>query len=165
MATRGICQTSASDQRRVDGFIRELEQITNQPSKVAVGLPEDSLPYPDGTSTILVAIVNEFGSPENNIPERGFLRAGTAVATKKVKKLLRKGLARKVLRGEISAENSLSLIGQLAEDQVKKAIVDFTDPPNADSTLAAKAPKTSPLQNSGHLRQSVRHEVNPDEHD
>ena len=51
-------------------------------------------------------------------------------------------------------------VGVAHESAVKKSIVDLKDPPNAASTLKAKAPKANPLVNTGMLARSVTHEVN-----
>ena len=142
-------------------LIKKLDKLNSKPSKVAVGLPRDAVPYPDGTSVIMVGTVNEFGSIDGVIPERSWLRVGIATSSKAIIKKWKDKLAKGVLNGTIKPEKALALIGQLAVAAVQKRIVNIQQPANAEFTLKAKRPKTSPLIVTGHMRQSVRYVVNP----
>lgn len=124
-------------------------------SRVKVGLPKGSLPYPDGTSVINVGLWNEFGTKD--IPERSWLRTGIKKNLKKYKRINREGL-KKVLRGTSTVEKSLNILGAIAAGDVKENITSIKKPANAKSTVRAKK-SSNPLIDTGHLRASITFEV------
>ena len=134
-------------------------RLDNDLSKVFVGVPQD-IPYPDGTSLIMVAAVNEFGSADGLIPERSFMRSTVEEHKPDFKKFWSKNAA-KLLTGEDTPRKVLSVLGQIAEGFVKSKIVDIKTPANASSTAASKK-STNPLVDTGHLVQSIRYEVRDD---
>jgi len=161
MAVKSKVKTRGGD--KLEKHLKKLQKVVKQPSVVAIGIPRDATPYPDGTSTVMVGTVNEFGSVDGTIPERSYLRTGTRKAQKKITKTNRFALAKRVLDGSLKSVKALEIIGQIAEAEVKQQIVNISQPANAPSTLKAKAPKSSPLIETGHLRQSIRYVVNPNE--
>lgn len=138
--------------------INELQQIARAPNKVYVGLPADSISYPDGTDLIMVAATNEFGSLNGNIPERSFIRSTVAERKKEYVDFWRGGTAKKLLKAEDSPKKALELLGQLYESYIKEKIVDISEPPNTEQTIARKG-SSSPLEDIGLLKQSIRYEV------
>jgi len=154
---KSLVKTKGGD--NLKKLLKDLNGLTMKANVVAIGLPSDSNPYPDGTSIIMVGTVNEFGSPNMGIPERSFLRTGTIVAEKVISQTIAKPLAKKVLNGSIEPKKALHIMGQIAQSSVQQKITEMSDPTNAAMTLAMKYPKTSPLINTGHLRQSIRYKV------
>ena len=64
----------------------------------------------------------------------------------------------KVLSGEMTMQTLLEQMGNLAEGHVKQEITDLDTPPNAQSTIDRKG-SSSPLIDTGALRQSIRYVI------
>lgn len=113
-------------------------------SFVTVGIHKNAEKYPNGASVVLVAATNEFGTDRAGknhdivIPERSFLRSTFDENLDNVKKY-REELYSKVLTFQITVKNALDKIGFYFSNLVKNKIENFTTPPNAPSTQAAKA--------------------------
>jgi phage gpG-like protein len=129
--------------------------------------------YPDGTSVVMVASVNQFGATiqhpggkvgknqagphQIDIPARDFMTPGgkaAQAATEPIKKALLPALN----AGKVTKEQILGHMGPFAEAALKKAIADFTDPPNAPSTIRRKG-DDNPLEDTRLMVQSVTHVV------
>jgi len=137
-----------------DKAIKELEKISTSmrgnPS-VVVGLPKASNDYPDGTSVIMVGLVHEFGSPVKNIPQRSFLRSTVLEKRNDYKKMFTK-LAKRIIDGSMNSKQALQTVGLQVETDVKAKITDIKEP-------KLKSREGNPLIDTGHLRQSITHEV------
>jgi hypothetical protein len=127
---------------------------------VKVGLPRDAVPYPDGTSVVMVGAVHEFGSPVRNIPQRSYLRATLIQERGEFKKLMKKLLA-SVSKGKRNKREALGLLGTYAVAAVKQTITDggtnwppLKSPRKRGSLAAAK-----PLMDTGHLRASITYTI------
>lgn len=144
--------------RKLQRALDKLSKVAGQPTQVKVGVPVGAVPYPDGTPLVLVAAVNEFGSTDGRVPERSYLRSTVTMEQPTFKKFWRKQIAKDLLEGNITAAAALELLGQLAEGKIKKRIVEISEPPNAPSTVSEKG-SSNPLIDTGHLRQSIRYEV------
>jgi len=143
--------------KKVEKAIKELQKIAKERSGVLVGLPKDASPYPDGTSVIMVGLVNEFGSSDGKIPERSFLRAAIDENRSEFLKFWKDGAAKTILTGK-GSEKVLALLGQMMQAAVQEKIVNVKAPANAISTVVNKK-SSNPLIDTGHLRQSVRWEI------
>lgn len=141
-------------QREID----KLTKISRQPQQVKVGIPAGGLNYPDGTSLVMVAAVNEFGSFDGRIPERSYLRSTVVNKRDVFRAFWRADKAKEILTVEEDANTVLDLLGQLAQAEVQKTIVDIREPPNAPETIERKG-SSNPLVDEGLLRQSIRYEV------
>jgi len=140
--------------------------------EVAVGFPAGmAQAYPDGTPVAQVAAWNVYGVPENNIPARDFMAFARVDIIRDLKAVVEK------IRGkdlsDAGKDTFLKTLGQMAKQDIQKAIVDLNDPPNAPSTIARKLKKLSkkkikmlekmgvpaggvkPLVDTGHMYQSV----------
>lgn len=138
--------------RKVDALVKAM----SGKASVKVGLPAgEANPYPDGTSVISVGVWNEFGT--EFIPPRPFLRTGIEEGKGGYRKLNRANL-KAMQHGEKTAEQAMGELGLLAQGDVQAMIVAVTEPPNAPSTIARKGSK-SPLEDTGHLKQSITFEV------
>jgi len=134
--------------------IKRLNKIANEmngPGTVKVGLPKGSNAYPDGTSVIMVGTVHEFGSPSRNIPERSFLRSTMRTNRRAYKKFFSK-LAKGIVSGKTTAEQSMQMLGLKVSSDVKDRITDLKEP-------ALKSREGNPLIDTGHLRQSITFKV------
>lgn len=134
--------------------IKEIERIAKTmrgPGSVVVGLPKGSNDYPDGTSVIMVGAVHEFGSDSRNVPQRSFLRSTVQEKRRKYKRMFSK-LAKKIISGNITSKQALQIIGLQVESDVKNKITDIKEP-------ELKSRDGNPLIDTGHLRQSIIHEV------
>ena len=134
-----------------------MKKITNSESKVRVGLPKNSNPYPDGTSVIMVGAVHEFGSDARNIPERSFLRSTVHQNRNEYKAFIR-SLASAIIKGKLTADKALKILGLKVASDVQQKIVEIKHPPNTKVTIASKK-SSNPLIDTGHLRQSITYEV------
>lgn len=105
----------------------------------------------------MIAAVHEFGSPEHNIPERSFLRAGIRRGIPKFHQLNADSL-RKVVRGEMTVEGSLEKLGVVATGEVKREFVVGKFVPLKPATIRRKG-SSRPLIDSGQLRQAVTYQL------
>lgn len=103
-----------------------------------------------------IGFYNEFGT--SKIPERSFIRS-TLLDKKKEIKGFTKKLFSKVLKGEITTEKGLGLIGIFVADEIKKKIVAIKTPENKPETIMRKG-SSNPLIDTGQLKNSIIHKVN-----
>jgi hypothetical protein len=127
--------------------------------KVHVGIIEGAAGVePSGGATILdIATWAEFGTATE--PARSFIRAWFDEDEANLREVLA-GLMRRVLSRELTKEQALEQLGQLAVGRVQGRIAAGIDPPNAPSTIAKKGSST-PLIYMGVLRSSVTYKVEP----
>ena len=140
--------------------LRALESRIREANRsVLVGLPEGAKAEEDGTPVAMIGAVHEFGSPEQNIPERSWLRGGIARGQPKFNRLNRANMALVVL-GKKTVEESLGQLGAVAAGEVKREFVVGDFEPIKPATIAARERKlgkksTRPLIASGNLRQEI----------
>lgn len=142
---------------------KNLGSIKRGKPRVAVGVigSEASEPHEgdgDGQVTVVdVASWNEFGT--DRIPARSFLRSTFEEDKAKFLSLLRRGKM-KLVRGEASRKQVLSMVGFFAQKQVQRKITAGGSPfiPNSPATVDQKG-SSSPLIDTGQLRQSITFEV------
>jgi hypothetical protein len=113
--------------------------------------------FAGSVSLAMVAAVHEFGSPEQGIPERSFLRGGIRRATPKLNAVNIDSL-RKVLLGKMTIEQAVEKLGVVAAGEVKREFVVGTFVPNKPATIARKG-SSRPLIDTGSLRQAVTYVV------
>lgn len=107
---------------------------------------------------LVIAASNEFGTADGHIPERSYLRSTIDEQRGRYEAALTR-ITRDAVDGKQTTRLGLERLGAMAVGDVQRKIVALRDPPNAASTLAAKAPKTNPLIDTGRLRQSIEYEV------
>lgn len=110
--------------------------------------------HPRELTVVDVAAIQEFGL---GVPERSWLRDWFEEASEENRETLRR-LALLVLKGQKTAEQALELAGLKFVGDMQKRISQGIPPPNAPSTIAAKGSST-PLIDSGQMRQSLSHLV------
>lgn len=135
---------------------RLLKRYANGPV-LALGWPTgsqaQSLRYPDGTSVVLVAAVNQFGSISRGIPQRDFLTPGNLKALE-VTQPITTALVPALNAGKITVSGILTKMGPFAQGAVQDTIRDFTTPGNSERTIARKG-DDNPLEDTGLMRQSL----------
>lgn len=127
---------------------------------IAVGLPRDSTPYPDGTSVIMVGFWNEYGSTDGTVPSRPWLRTGAENNREKWLNMARRILKKCVQTGQ-NPVNSFSILGLQMEADIKNSIAagDWEDNQGAYAAWKVKHGYTKPLMVTGHMRASVRYVI------
>ncbi len=111
----------------------------------------------DGLTNVALATIHEFGVPESKIPERSFIRATIDANQAKYFRFIQK-LSGKVILGEMSEERALNLLGLLVVSDIQARIEAGIEPDLKPATIARKGSST-PLIDSGILKNSITHEV------
>lgn len=135
-------------------IMREVRSLDG--AGVKVGILSDAVAEPDGADMVTVAAVQEFGSPEHNIPARPFLRT-TADRTGPLLQAVVDPAYQAVLAGG-SARDFLYTVGAWYQGQMQVTLTVGPWAPNAPATIARKK-SDRPLIDKGHLRSQVRFEV------
>ena len=112
--------------------------------------------YPDGTPVSLVALINEYGSPDNRIPQRAFFSRALAAMRADLRRELRKGYDPRK-GGRVSPELAARL-GEIAKRHIQASIEATREPPNAPATLESKR-GSNPLVDSGQMADAVDYHV------
>jgi hypothetical protein len=142
----------------VDGIQNRIVAARDEGLLVKVGLPKGSGTHgPSGMPVVELGAIHEFGSGDNRIPERPFLR-GTIKAKRREHNELIRRLGRAVMTGRESPQIALTKLGMRAAADVQEQIADGVPPPNAPSTIRKKGSST-PLIDTGALRQAITHQV------
>ena len=120
---------------------------------LSVGFLESST-YPDGTSTPLVAAVQEFGAPSRNIPPRPFFR--NMIARKHNE--WPSAVAALMKANNYNVTKTLMQTGEAIKGQLQNSIVTFSGVPLKPATIARKK-SSKELIDTGHLLNSVDYKV------
>lgn len=150
--------------------IKKLATILAQANRnVLIGVPAEAQHKDEETGEAKtmaeIAAIHEFGSPENNIPERPVLRQGVRNGAEKFHRVNMANL-RAVLDGKMTVTGALEKLGVVAVGEVKR---EFVQPepafaPLKQSTIDERERKfgkksTRPLVASGQYRQSITYIV------
>ena len=130
----------------------KLEKLAKKFGKnklLSVGLPQDSNPYPDGTSVIDVGIAHEFGT--ETLPERSFLRATLAENKQKYRNFMKR-IPSKIIKGQSSNGTEMEKLGLAVSSDCKSRIYDGIEPKK-------KSGEGVPLIDTGHLVESITYAV------
>jgi len=133
-----VTKIFSADGVKLLNAIQRLEK-----KSVAVGWFEKSH-YDDGTQVATVAAQNEFGNPNKNIPARPFMRPTVIHDKKKWEKLTTDG-AKKILKGELTIDNVLDLLGKQVTVDIKDTISKIYYPALAERTVLARIERSSKL--------------------
>jgi hypothetical protein len=140
-------------------LLKVSESLARKPY-VKVGVMGDSAraPREGNVDTIALAVIHEFGVPQRRIPARPFLRS-TFDAKKSAWNSLLSRMALGVVRGKLTVEQALGLLGQRAAADVKLRITTGSNfVPNAPMTIARKG-SSRPLVDTGRLVASISYVV------
>lgn len=121
--------------------------------RVVAGVDNDKV-YPDGTSVLAIAIMNEFGI---GIPERSFLRSTIAKKRREWTKLGLE-LVKQSYLDDQPIEIALEQLGAVMVEDIQTAIKAGIQPANAESTIISKGSST-PLIDTGLLLDSIISDV------
>lgn len=133
--------------------LKEIAANVKKASSVQVGFLENAK-YPDGTPVALVAVVQDFGSPANNIPPRPFFRNMVAEKSKDWG-----DQTAAVLKGaSFDSEVAMERMGMLIKGQLQTSITTFEGAPLKPATIAAKG-FDKQLIDTGHMLHSVDYRV------
>lgn len=162
---------------------RRLTTLANL--QVLVGVPEDQSERqeeaPGGMTNAALAYIHDQGMPEQNIPQREFMRPGIEDIQDEVTRRL-KGMAKTAItETEDRMAQQATSLGLRAASSIKARINEGIPPPLAESTLAARARKgrkgakdelqsrregnppstasAKPLIDSGQLRNSITYVI------
>lgn len=112
-------------------------------------------PLNDMSEIAEIMAVHEFGAPNKNIPERSTVRKSFDDYLDGLVKL-RDRLYVKVIKGNITTEKALGIMGEYMSGALRKTIRNTYDPPNAEITIDKKG-SSHPLIDTGQSIQSIQH--------
>lgn len=143
----------------------ELKKAAAKPY-VKVGFIGDSgnATHKDSPLTVAgIAAIHEYGAPEQNIPERSFIRGTIEARSNEVQGFI-DHQNKSVLLQKLNVREALGRLGLFAVALIKDRIVkEHIPPPLKESTIIAKTRdgKTGevPLVNTAQMLNSIRHEV------
>jgi hypothetical protein len=138
---------------RVSEVLRRIADRVSQPMQLRVGFLENAT-YPDGKPVAMIAAIQEFGAPRAGIPPRPFFR--NMIADKEHE--WPAAVAGLLLDSDYDLARALDMAGFAIEGQLRQSIQQTNSPPLADSTVARKG-FTKPLIETGHMLNSIDHEV------
>ena len=149
---KGACLrlTEVHDENRLPFIKRELKKLDGQEIVAGIPLDDDHLQ--------LIAGVNEQGAEVKNIPPRPFVRYSFDQGKDQWADELMDGIW-DIMRGNtVKAGRIQNRVGKSMQATIKKAIVDWKVPPNAEITVALKG-FNDPLVESGHMRDSIMYTI------
>lgn len=155
-----VIKSSAKTKVIDKGFkkaMREIDFAKNGPHVKVGVLGSDNQREGSKLNLAQIATINEFGSADQSIPSRPFLRTTMDQQNRKFQHVT-KSLLFMVLLGKKTSKNALKTIGQVIEAAVKKTMTDLRTPANAPSTIARKR-SSNPLIDTGRLRASIASRV------
>lgn len=134
----------------------QAEMKAAENAGVNVGVLSDTEQAEDGADMLLIAAANEFGTADGHIPARPFVRGAFDHKSRDLAKTQER-LWNLVLRGRITVERALALLGEEHQGQIQDYMTALDTPPNAPRTIAQKG-SSNPLIDEGRLRGAVRWE-------
>lgn len=104
---------------RLAAVHRQMDRLTG--SYVTVGVHPYAGNYPSGVPVSVIAATQEFGSPEQGIPQRSFIRA-TVDAKMDRLNAMRIDLVGKIIDGKLTPKKALDILGTYLQVQVQNRI-------------------------------------------
>lgn len=123
---------------------------------VRVGFPQGKTEA-DGTPVAMIAAVHEFGSPEQGITERSFMRSSIRANAQKYVRLNKVNLVR-IVRGQLTADQALGQLGEMAKGDMQQTIRAGDFAPLKQATIDRKG-SSKPLIDTSQMVQSVSYEL------
>jgi len=137
---------------KLDKVEKALSSIAEKmEGSLKVGWMENAK-YPDLTYVAQVAAWNEYGTSKS--PPRPFIRNMINKESDKWADTIQ----RAATAFDYNGHQVLSQMGLVIQEDLQQAIVDFSDPRNADSTIAKKG-FNKPLIDTGHMKDSITYLV------
>ena len=121
------------DFSQVDDLLKDLQkEFKNGKNGARAGyLSSDT--RKDGVKESKIALANEFGVPEHNVPSRPFLRNARKKLDKRLKAVVEAGL-----EDQIDMETLLSRCGVAMRNEIVESIDSNTPPENKEATIRRK---------------------------
>jgi len=141
------------------GMLEQAKELHRKPRTAKAGVlgHKRNRRGDGGFDNVDIAVTQEFGTRDGKIPPRSFVMAPFKANAKRYSQLL-KALVPKMLKGLMTLDKALNLVGlQMAAD-MKKSIKDGLTPPNSPRTIAKKK-SSKPLIDTGQLVTSITHAV------
>ncbi len=138
-------------------FIIKTDALAVGIDEKAAAVPYETPSGKPGATLGQVALIQEFGAPEANIPERSYLRATIDAEAATLDAALTRLVGRSLDAGDRANDvlkGGLLAIGTYTVGRVQARISDGIAPANKPSTIARKGSST-PLIDTGRLRQSI----------
>lgn len=137
----------------VTKILAEISEKVSRPAGLRVGFLEDAT-YPDGKPVGMIAMIQEFGAPAVGIPPRPFFRNAVA----KYGPEWPEAFGKLLVANGYDVAKTMDQMGFAIAGQIRQSIVDTNSPALAPSTVARKG-HSKPLVDTGHMLNSVDHEV------
>ncbi len=147
-------KTSVSGIQAAKSAIQKRLQEFQTREFVTIGVHEDAGVHEgDNLTNATLGAYLHFGT--ENIPSRAWLDVGVATATEQYADIIRS-----VAEEGLNLDDALNQIGLVAAGAAQVFMTELSSPPNAESTIARKG-SSNPLIDTGALRQSVAHKIQP----
>jgi phage gpG-like protein len=140
------------EQRRIERLLKKMRKS----SHVAVGILQDEK-IGKYFSLVDLATAHEYGSRDDRIPQRSFIRSTCDAQRKKHFKLI-SVLQAKILDGTLMLKQVLAQLGEVVSKDMVTTINRGIAPALKPATIRRKR-SSKPLINTGRLKGSITHEV------
>ena len=144
-------------------LLKAVKQLTSK--ETLIGIPAENAGRNDGSpvNNAEIGYIQEFGSPEQNIPARPFLVPGVQGALPQITARMKVG-GTKALSGDMdAADKTLNAVGLIGQNAVRAKINEGIPPALSPRTLADRRARgrtgEKPLVDTGALRNSVTYVV------
>ncbi len=139
------------------------EMLEMKGAYVKIGVLASAGAHKAGKITVAeVALANEYGVPEKNIPPRPFMRQAREKNEGKIRDHIKK-YTNMIFGGVLRTRQALLKLGAEFEGDLKREINEGKFAPNAPSTIARKTKAgrrgDTPLRDTGQMAQSIKFEV------
>lgn len=140
----------------------KAELALAETSYTKIGIQSDAGTEPDsGVDLVDIAYWNHFGTSDGRIPARPFIKQAVDRHRHKIDAMISEEYD-KIKAGTSNTETALKRIGEFVEGLIKQDIGAKLYKPNAPATIRQKTVGgkvgDTPLINTGHLRNSIRHQ-------
>jgi len=136
-------------------YLEDLAKKVSKGGELRVGFLEGGT-YPDGTSTPMVAAIQEFGAPEAKypIPARPFMKPTVNKHSDEWGEVV----GDELVRNEYDGYLTLKSMGELIADEIREEITLVMSPPLSPSTIKSKG-FDKPLVDTKNMIDTVGWEV------
>jgi hypothetical protein len=136
------------------GYLRSSGEYKPKPTK---GEPGNQTKPQVPITMAQLAAVHEYGSPEQNIPERSFIRSTLAEHSKEIKRLVKK-VTNACVSGKMDKKRAIGIVCQKIADGMVAKIESNIPPALSEETIRAKGSSVA-LIDTGQLKNSIDWEV------
>jgi hypothetical protein len=123
---------------KLEAALKEIAAKASKAATLSVGFLADST-YPDGTSTAMVAAIQEFGAPAVGIPPRPFFR--NMVASKSPE--WPQAVGDLLKENDYDAEKTLGQTGEAIKGQLQESIINTNEPALSPVTVMLRGMKSN----------------------